>query len=107
MAEEQSYGIVTTADGTPYKVPAGLTQQEAFDYVASIDPVRMGQSGHFSNLGDTYDFRTGVNNSDLRWRLSIASTMEEKAFILNDMAGEGNWGFTDWSNEPFVTPQGY
>ena len=107
MAEEQGYGIVTTSDGTPYKVPAGLTQQQAFDYVAAVDPVRMGQSGHFSNLGDVFDLQTGVNNASLRWRLSVSSTMEEKANILNETAGPGNWGFTDWSNDPFVTPQGY
>ena len=107
MDETLGYNIVTTPDGTEYRVPKHLSQEEAFNAVATLDPVAGYQSGIFENMDDTLDYNTGVLDSGLRGRLAIAQTFDEKAAVLNDRAGQNNWGFTDWSNEPFVTPEGY
>ena len=107
MDENLGYNIVTISDGTQYKVPKHLSKEEAFAAVGRVDPSALRISGIFETFDDKFDYSSGVLDSALRGRLAIAQTFEEKANVLNEKAGPNNWGFTDWSNEPFVTPQGY
>ena len=106
MDENLGYNIVTISDGTQYKVPKHLSK-EAFAAVGRVDPSALRISGIFETFDDKFDYSSGVLDSALRGRLAIAQTFEEKAIVLNEKVGPNNWGFTDWSNEPFVTPQGY
>jgi hypothetical protein len=107
VVETLGYNIVTISDGTEYRVPKHLTREEAFSAVGRVDPSALRMSGIFETFDDKFDYRSGVLDTGLRGRLALSSNFEEKAKVLNERAGPNNWGFTDWSNEPYVTPQGY
>lgn len=107
MDENLGYNIVTISDGTQYKVPKHLSKEEAFAAVGRVDPSALRISGIFETFDDKFDYSSGVPDAGLRGMLALSSNFEESAVALNERAGPNNWGFTDWSNEPFVTPQGY
>ena len=102
MAEE-----VTLIDGTRVRVPEGLSDGELNNYIAKAFPNKAAEFGVTYDLEREYDIESGVGDFSARFGVALAdSNPEEIKAELDNRFGKGNWGFTDFGNEPYVTADG-
>ena len=95
--------VYTLSDGVKLKLAEGLTDDQV---LAEAQKLTDNPVFDTKNIEDTFDIRTGVQDKDLRFSLSLADgNREETALVLNNKVGEGNWGYTD-QGYLYVDPEG-
>jgi hypothetical protein len=104
MAETEN---ITLFDGTRVKIPTGLSDGEITNLVARSFPDKMTELGISHDIEREYDIRSGVGDFSARFGNALAGgNPEEVKAEFDNIFGQGNWGFTDFSGEPYVTPAG-
>tara|TARA_S200002703_G_scaffold68300_2_gene59311 strand:- start:1324 stop:4362 length:3039 start_codon:yes stop_codon:yes gene_type:complete len=102
MAEE-----VTLIDGTRVRVPEGLSDGELNNYIAKAFPNKAAEFGVTYDLEREYNIESGVGDFSARFGAALADgNPEEIKAEFDNTFGKGNWGFTDFGNEPYVTADG-
>jgi hypothetical protein len=99
--------IITLTDGSKFRVPAGLSDDEALNMVAKAAPEKLIEYGIGYDLEKEYDIRSGVASAAARWGNALAAgdPREVKA-EMDNIFGAGNWGLSEIGNQPYVTPEG-
>ena len=99
--------IITLTDGSKFRVPAGLSDDEALNMVAKAAPEKMIEYGIGYDIEKEYDIRSGVASAAARWGNALAAgdPREVKA-EMDNIFGAGNWGLSEIGNQPYVTPEG-
>ena len=102
MAEE-----ITLIDGTRVRVPEGLSDGELNNYIAKAFPNKAAEFGVTYDLEREYNIESGVGDFSARFGAALADgNPEEIKAEFDNTFGKGNWGFTDFGNEPYVTADG-
>ena len=98
---------ITLTDGSKYRVPAGLSDEQALNLIAKANPEKMIESGIAYDIEKEYNIRDGVQDFDARFGAAIArGNPKEIKEVFDNSFGKGNWGLSDFNNEPYVTPEG-
>lgn len=98
---------ITLTDGSKYRVPAGLSDEQALNLIAKATPEKMIESGIAYDIEKEYNIRDGVQDFDARFGAAIArGNPKEIKEVFDNSFGKGNWGLSDFNNEPYVTPEG-
>jgi len=102
MAEE-----ITLIDGTRVRVPEGLSDGELNNYIAKAFPNKAAEFGVTYDVEREYNIESGVGDFSARFGAALADgNPEEIKAEFNNRFGKGNWGFTDFGNQPYVTADG-
>ena len=102
MAEE-----VTLIDGTRLRVPEGLSDGELDNYIAKAFPNKASEFGLSYDVEREYNIESGVGDFSARFGAALADgNPEEIKAEFDGRFGKGNWGFTDFGNQPYVTANG-
>jgi len=101
-------GKVVFDDGTEIQnVPNGLEQGELENLLAQKFPSKMIEMGIGYDIEREYNIRDGVPDLEARFDNALArGNPDEIAAEFNERFGKGNWGVTEWDNQPYVTPEG-
>lgn len=101
-------GKVVFDDGTEIQnVPNGLEQGELENLLAQKFPNKMLEMGIGYDIEREYNIRDGVPDLEARFDNALArGNPDEIAAEFNERFGKGNWGVTEWDNQPYVTPEG-
>ena len=101
-------GKVVFDDGTEVEnVPNGLEQGELENLLAQKFPNKMLEMGIGYDIEREYNIRDGVPDLEARFDNALArGNPDEIAAEFNERFGKGNWGVTEWDNQPYVTPEG-
>jgi hypothetical protein len=98
---------ITLFDGTQVAVPEGMSDGELTNYIARKMPHKALEQGIVPDIEREYDIRSGVQDWDTRFGVSLAqNNPEEVKAELDNQYGKGNWGFSDFNNQPYVTADG-
>jgi hypothetical protein len=104
-AQAQPYEIFTMNDGTKFKLPPNLTDEQAMSRIAQAYPDYAERAGIRYDLERDYDFTTGLPDIGTRWDMALTmGNTQEAANVLNEKVGKGNWGL--YNGQPYVTPDG-
>ena len=99
--------LVTLRDGTQVRVPEGLTDGELTNYIARALPNKAAEFGVSYDLEREYDIESGVPDFSARFGNALASgNPDEVKAEFDGIFGKGNWGVSEFSGQPFVTPDG-
>lgn len=105
VAQAQPYEIFTMNDGTKFKLPPNLTDEQAMNRIAQAYPDYAERAGIRYDLERDYDFTTGLPDLGTRWDMALTmGNTQEAAKVLNEKVGKGNWGL--YKGQPYVTPNG-
>lgn len=94
-------------DGTQVTIPSGLSDGEVENLLARKLPNKMATQGIVYDIEREYNIVDGVPDLEARFDNALArGNPDEIAAEFNERFGKGNWGVTEWDNQPYVTPEG-
>jgi len=99
------YSLVTLTNGAKFKLPVGLTDEQAMNMIAKAYPDYAEQNGFRYDALKEYDFVTGLPDLSTRWNLALTGgNPAEVSKYLNESVGRENWGM--FRGSPFIKPEG-